>query len=134
MDNLNKPIEGGLDDEDEDSSSATPSRPSSQPPSSKHEDEVNDSEFLPFPDHSLLNSRVRKLVSAFQRESKKEEARLAAKVSLNLFSLLRGIFHNLRAHEHVYIIDCWNISSIVLLGNLHSEQHVSFSKIYAQLI
>lgn len=103
MDNLNKPIEGGLDDEDEDSSSATPSRPSSQPPSSKHEDEVNDSEFLPFPDHSLLNSRVRKLVSAFQRESKKEEARLAAKVSLNLFSLLRGIFPNLRAHEHVYI-------------------------------
>ena len=129
MDNLNKPIEGGLDDEDEDSSSATPSRPSSQPPSSKHEDEINDSEFLPFPDHSLLNSRVRKLVSAFQRESKKEEARLAAKVSLNLFSLLRGIFPNLRAHEHVYIIDCRNISSIILLGNLHSEQYVSFSKI-----
>ena len=82
MDNLNKPIEGGLDDEDEDSSSATPSRPSSQPPTaSKQEEEINDSEFLPFPDHSLLNSRVRKLVSAFQRESKKEEARLAAKVS-----------------------------------------------------
>lgn len=108
LDNLNKPIEGGLDDEDEDSSSATPSRPSSQPPSSKHEDEINDSEFLPFPDHSLLNSRVRKLVSAFQRESKKEEARLAAKVSLNFlsnFPKFVGLTN---------IIDCRDISFINL--------------------
>ena len=108
LDNLNKPIEGGLDDEDEDSSSATPSRPSSQPPSSKHEDEINDSEFLPFPDHSLLNSRVRKLVSAFQRESKKEEARLAAKVSLNFLSNLPK-FVGL-----TNIIDCRDISFINL--------------------
>ena len=82
MDNLNKPEDGGIEEEDDDSSSATPSGPSSRPPSVKPEEEpVNAAGFHLFPDHSALNSRVRKLVSAFQRENKKEEARQAAKVS-----------------------------------------------------
>ena len=52
-----------------------------RPPSVKPEEDLqNSSGFLPFPEYSNLNSRIRKLVSAFQRENKKEEARQAAKV------------------------------------------------------
>ena len=61
-------------DDDDDSSSATPSRPSS--PVNK-EDETS-SGLKPFPDCSGLNSRLRKLVTAYQREFQKEEARAVA--------------------------------------------------------
>lgn len=61
-------------DDDDDSSSATPSRPAS--PVNK-EDESS-SGLKPFPDCSGLNSRLRKLVTAYQREFQKEEARAVA--------------------------------------------------------
>ena len=61
-------------DDDDDSSSATPSRPAS--PVNK-EDETS-SGLKPFPDCSGLNSRLRKLVTAYQREFQKEEARAVA--------------------------------------------------------
>merc|ERR1719412_1166046 len=73
LDNLNKPADDRLDDDD-DSSSATPSRPAS--PVNK-EDESS-SGLKPFPDCSGLNSRLRKLVTAYQREFQKEEARAVA--------------------------------------------------------
>ena len=73
MDNLTKPADDRLDDDD-DSSSATPSRPAS--PVTKDEDAA--SGLKPFPDSSGLNSRLRKLVTAYQREFQKEEARAMA--------------------------------------------------------
>lgn len=36
------------------------------------------SQLLPFPSASELNGRLRRLIAAYQRENKKEEARLAA--------------------------------------------------------
>ena len=83
LDNLTKTDDTGIEDEDDDSSSATPSGYGSRPPSVKPDDEAHLlglGGFLPFPEFASLNSRVRKLVAAFQRENKKEEARLIAKV------------------------------------------------------
>ena len=62
-------------DDDDDSSSATPSRPAS--PANPKEDETPTG-LKPFPDSSGLNSRLRKLVTAYQREFQKEEARAMA--------------------------------------------------------
>merc|ERR1719483_177244 len=73
LDNINK-SDDRLDDDD-DSSSATPSRPQSPKP-----EEVEGAGGLKsFPDCSALNSRLRRLVTAYQREFKKEEARAMAK-------------------------------------------------------
>ena len=64
-----------LDDDDDDSSStATPSRP----PSVKPEDVEMPGGFKPFPSVTELNGRLRRLITAFQREFKKEEARQVA--------------------------------------------------------
>ena len=76
------PLDDHLDDDDEDSNSATPQ--SSRPPSTKPGEENNDGEGLKqFPDGSALNSRLRRLVTSYQREYKKEEARQQAKDKRN---------------------------------------------------
>ena len=62
-------------DEDDDSSSATPSRPASPV---RPEEGDSPSGMKSFPDGSGLNSRLRRLVTAYQREYKKEEARAMA--------------------------------------------------------
>jgi len=41
-------------------------------------DNESSSQLLPFPSASELNGRLRRLIAAYQRENKKEEARLAA--------------------------------------------------------
>ena len=74
------PLDDHLDDDDEDSNSATPQ--SSRPPSTKPE-ENNEGGLKQFPDGSALNSRLRRLVTSYQREYKKEEARQQAKDKRN---------------------------------------------------
>ena len=74
------PLDDHLDDDDEDSNSATPQ--SSRPPSTKPE-ENNEGGLKQFPDGSGLNSRLRRLVTSYQREYKKEEARQQAKDKRN---------------------------------------------------
>ena len=74
-DNSNK-----LPDDDDDSlmsGSKTPSeRASSVKPSDK--DEATNGQFKPWPASSELNGRLRRLIASYQRENKREEARLAA--------------------------------------------------------
>ena len=74
-DNSNK-----LDDDDDSlmSGSKTPSeRASSVKPTDKEEISTNGN-FRPFPASSELNGRLRRLIASYQRENKREEARLAA--------------------------------------------------------
>lgn len=70
-------------DEDEDSmlsGSKTPAseRASSVKPSTKDESSSTNGQFKPFPSGSELNGRLRRLMASYQRENKREEARLAA--------------------------------------------------------
>ena len=74
-----KPADDHLDDDDEDSNSATPQ--SSRPPSAKPE--VDDGGLKQFPEGSAVNARLRRLVTGYQREYKKEEARQTAKEKRN---------------------------------------------------
>ena len=74
-----------LDDDDDSmlSGSKTPSeRASSVKPSSEKEENNSTKEtngqFRPFPSSSELNGRLRRLIASYQRENKREEARLAA--------------------------------------------------------
>ena len=72
-----------LDEDDDSMSSRTPSE--SRASSTKPDDipsappkQPSDSSLLPFPNTTDLNGRLRRLITAYQREYKKEEARLAA--------------------------------------------------------
>lgn len=70
-------------DEDDDSmlsGSKTPSeRASSVKPGDKEENSTStNGQFRPFPSSSELNGRLRRLMASYQRENKREEARLAA--------------------------------------------------------
>lgn len=69
------------DAEDDDSmlsGSKTPSeRASSVKPIEKDENQTN-GQFRPFPSSSELNGRLRRLMASYQRENKREEARIAA--------------------------------------------------------
>ena len=72
-----------LDDDDDSmmSGSKTPSeRASSVKPSDAKDNSENTSngQSRPFPSGSELNGRLRRLIAAYQRENKREEARLAA--------------------------------------------------------
>ena len=68
-----------MDDDDDSmlSGSKTPSeRASSLKPETKDEDK--NGQVRPFPSNSDLNGRLRRLIASYQRENKREEARLAA--------------------------------------------------------
>jgi hypothetical protein len=79
LEGTSKPLDDHLDDDDEDSNSATPQ--SSRPPSTKPEE--SEGGLKQFPDGSVLNARLRRLVTSCQREYKKEEARQVAKDKRN---------------------------------------------------
>ena len=79
-----KPLDDHLDDDDDDSNSALERTPqSSRPPSTKPGQMEDEGGLRHFPDGSQLNSRLRRLVTSYQREFKKEEARQQAKEKRN---------------------------------------------------
>nr|XP_040572938.1 uncharacterized protein LOC121121997 isoform X2 [Lepeophtheirus salmonis] len=69
-----------LDEEEDSLGSKTPS---DRPCSNKAEENDNNTGFLRFPSQVDLNGRLRRLISTYQREFKREEARQAAKDKRN---------------------------------------------------
>ena len=73
-----------IDDEEDDSlmsGSKTPSERGAKidkPNNDKEDSNATNGQFKPFPSTSELNGRLRRLMAAYQRENKREEARLAA--------------------------------------------------------
>ena len=73
-----------FDDEEDDSlmsGSKTPSERGAKidkPNNDKDDSNTTNGQFKPFPSTSELNGRLRRLMAAYQRENKREEARLAA--------------------------------------------------------